>query len=174
MSNELLEKINSAQIKKQRWVRKTKIHKIDFKNNINLTYYILQVKMDAVKVFNSNQLHTEIVIKGTDDEPLFRAMNYPFKIKFTIFDENKVVSKKKQKLKQNIMDYGLKDLIKSSFNNDDNFQFLNRCEPAISSIDENKQLRLENSFNCISHYLHFDQSHSDDNFTIEEFIYFIM
>ena len=29
--------------------------------------------MDAVKAFNSNQLHTEIVIKGTYDEPLFRA-----------------------------------------------------------------------------------------------------
>ena len=29
--------------------------------------------MDVVKAFNSNQLHTEIVIKGTYDEPLFRA-----------------------------------------------------------------------------------------------------
>ena len=69
------------------------------------------------------------------------------------------------------MDYGLKALIESSFNNDDNFQFLYRCEPAISSIDETKQLRLENYVNCTSHYLHFDQSHSDDNFTIEELIY---
>ena len=29
--------------------------------------------MEIVKAFNSNQLHTEIVIKGTSEEPLFRA-----------------------------------------------------------------------------------------------------
>jgi prophage antirepressor-like protein len=29
--------------------------------------------MDIVKAFNSNTLHTEIVIKGTYDNPLFRA-----------------------------------------------------------------------------------------------------
>ena len=29
--------------------------------------------MDVVKAFNTNQLHTEIVIKGTYDDPLFRA-----------------------------------------------------------------------------------------------------
>ncbi len=29
--------------------------------------------MDIVKAFNSNSLHTEITIKGTSDEPLFRA-----------------------------------------------------------------------------------------------------
>jgi prophage antirepressor-like protein len=29
--------------------------------------------MDIVKAFNSNELHTEIVIKGTTDDPLFRA-----------------------------------------------------------------------------------------------------
>jgi prophage antirepressor-like protein len=29
--------------------------------------------MDIVKAFNSNDLHTEIVIKGTNEEPLFRA-----------------------------------------------------------------------------------------------------
>jgi prophage antirepressor-like protein len=29
--------------------------------------------MDIVKAFNSNELHTEIVIKGTHEEPLFRA-----------------------------------------------------------------------------------------------------
>ena len=30
-------------------------------------------KMDIVKAFNTNDLHTEIIIKGTIDEPLFRA-----------------------------------------------------------------------------------------------------
>lgn len=29
--------------------------------------------MDIVKAFNTNKLHTEIVIKGTHEEPLFRA-----------------------------------------------------------------------------------------------------
>ena len=29
--------------------------------------------MDIVKAFNTNDLHTEIIIKGTIDEPLFRA-----------------------------------------------------------------------------------------------------
>ena len=29
--------------------------------------------MEVVKAFNSNELHTEIIIKGTFDEPLFRA-----------------------------------------------------------------------------------------------------
>lgn len=29
--------------------------------------------MDIVKAFNSNELHTEIVIKGTCETPLFRA-----------------------------------------------------------------------------------------------------
>jgi prophage antirepressor-like protein len=29
--------------------------------------------MEVVKAFNYNKLHTEIVIKGTHDEPLFRA-----------------------------------------------------------------------------------------------------
>ena len=29
--------------------------------------------MEVVKAFNYNKLHTEIVIKGTHEEPLFRA-----------------------------------------------------------------------------------------------------
>ena len=29
--------------------------------------------MEVVKAFNSNNLHTEIVVKGTINEPLFRA-----------------------------------------------------------------------------------------------------
>jgi prophage antirepressor-like protein len=29
--------------------------------------------MEVVKAFNNNNLHTEIVIKGTYEEPLFRA-----------------------------------------------------------------------------------------------------
>ena len=29
--------------------------------------------MEVVKSFNANELHTEIIIKGTFEEPLFRA-----------------------------------------------------------------------------------------------------
>ena len=29
--------------------------------------------MEIIKAFNSNELHTEIVIKGTPQDPLFRA-----------------------------------------------------------------------------------------------------
>ena len=29
--------------------------------------------MEVVKAFNANELHTEIIIKGTFEEPLFRA-----------------------------------------------------------------------------------------------------
>ena len=36
-------------------------------------YYIYIHPMEVVKAFNDNNLHTEIVIKGTYDEPLFRA-----------------------------------------------------------------------------------------------------
>ena len=35
--------------------------------------HIKQTLMDIVKAFNTNDLHTEIIIKGTIDEPLFRA-----------------------------------------------------------------------------------------------------
>ena len=35
--------------------------------------HIKQTLMDIVKAFNTNDLHTEIIIKGTVNEPLFRA-----------------------------------------------------------------------------------------------------
>ena len=40
----------------------------DVKNNITSSR-----RMDIVKAFNANDLHTEIVIKGTIDDTLFRA-----------------------------------------------------------------------------------------------------
>jgi hypothetical protein len=57
--------------------------------------------MDIVKAFNTNDLHTEIIIKGTIDEPLFRASDIGVvlelsNIRATIvdFDESeKVVNK---------------------------------------------------------------------------------
>ena len=35
--------------------------------------HIKQTLMDIVKAFNTNDLHTDIVIKGTVNDPLFRA-----------------------------------------------------------------------------------------------------
>lgn len=32
-----------------------------------------KINMEVVKAFNTNSLHTEIVIRGTHEEPLFRA-----------------------------------------------------------------------------------------------------
>ena len=45
------------------------------KNDIKTMGVIVYIttNMDIVKAFNANDLHTEIVIKGTIDDPLFRA-----------------------------------------------------------------------------------------------------
>jgi prophage antirepressor-like protein len=56
--------------------------------------------MDIVKAFNSNDLHTEIIIKGTVNDPLFRASDIGvalelsnIRMSITDFDESeKVVS----------------------------------------------------------------------------------
>ncbi len=39
---------------------------------VNVSYYILRI-MDIIRAFTTNSLHTEIVIKGTVEAPLFRA-----------------------------------------------------------------------------------------------------
>jgi len=41
-------------------------------NGCNVSYYTLYI-MDIIRAFTTNSLHTEIVIKGTVDAPLFRA-----------------------------------------------------------------------------------------------------
>ena len=110
-------------------------------------------------------------------------MNLPFNIKFTIFDENKPISKTQEKLKETIIQENLRDIIKELFNADDNFKFLDRAEASVCSIDENKQLRLGLDTNnlknintpCIfiKNTLHFHQKHSGfkEYFTIEELKY---
>jgi len=51
-----------------------RINDIYHKNNLNKGCIIyIYNHMEVVKAFNSNNLHTEIVIKGTVNEPLFRA-----------------------------------------------------------------------------------------------------
>jgi prophage antirepressor-like protein len=54
--------------------------------------------MDIVRAFNSNELHTEIVIKGTNDKPLFRASDVGVVLDITIirsvirdFDESEKI-----------------------------------------------------------------------------------
>ena len=51
--------------------------------------------MEVVKAFNNNNLHTEIVIKGSYEEPLFRAIyeklinyNYNKDLVFIIIKES--------------------------------------------------------------------------------------
>ena len=39
---------------------------------VNVSYYTLRI-MDIIRAFTTNSLHTEIVIKGTVENPLFRA-----------------------------------------------------------------------------------------------------
>jgi hypothetical protein len=68
-------------------------------------------------------------------------MSYPFNIKFVIFDENKDVSKKQKELRHSmIFEDTLKKILKEAFINDENYKFLERAEPNISSTDEKKQL----------------------------------
>jgi prophage antirepressor-like protein len=62
--------------------------------------YTHSINMDIVKAFNSNDLHTEIIIKGTVNDPLFRASDIGvvlelsnIRMSITDFDESeKVVS----------------------------------------------------------------------------------
>ncbi len=44
---------------------------------VNVSYYTLRI-MDIIRAFTTNSLHTEIVIKGTVENPLFRASDVAF------------------------------------------------------------------------------------------------
>jgi len=106
-------------------------------------------------------------------------MNIPFNLKFTIFDENKDVSKKQKKIRKDLIDFKLKNIIKNLFNENDNYKFLDRDEPSLSSLDEKKQLRLLfediiiNDLKKYEHSLHFHQLESWDHtfFTLKELKY---
>lgn len=105
-------------------------------------------------------------------------MEYSFNVKFIIFDENKQVTDTQKSLRKMIIYDDLREILKKVFNNDENYKFLDRVEASVSSIDENKQLRLRfdtqhiNS-NQYHHSLHFSQTHSGckKNFAIEELKY---
>ena len=100
------------------------------------------------------------------------TMNIPFKIKFTIFDENTPLTKQQIEIMKNLVyafDNDLKKILTHSIADLHDFKFLDRCEPAISNIDETKQLRLT-WINTYKHSLHFNQCHSlcTEYFSIEE------
>ena len=103
--------------------------------------------------------------------------NMRFNIKFTIFSGNKGPTKEQIKIiianltDENNFDNDLKKILKYSIADLTNYKFLDRCEPAISSIDERKQLRLTwMRPNKYQHSLHFNQLHSQSKeyFSIEE------
>jgi prophage antirepressor-like protein len=65
---------------------------IDIERCCNIYYYSI---MDIVKAFNANDLHTEIIIKGTVTDPLFRASDVGavldinnIRMSITYFDES--------------------------------------------------------------------------------------
>jgi hypothetical protein len=106
-------------------------------------------------------------------------MNYRFNIKFVIFNEEENLSKIQEEIKESmIMGELLIDILKNEFNDDMNYKLLERAECAISSINDQKQLRLwwdtcHIKMKKYKHSLHFNQHHSfsGEYFTIEELKY---
>ena len=102
----------------------------------------------------------------------------PFNIKFTIFDEDKPLTQKQIKIRNNLIDMNnidndMKKILKNSIIDFNEYKFLDRIEPSISSIDEKKQLRMKLSYisnNQYPHSLHFSQNHSQrkEYFSMEE------
>ena len=104
-------------------------------------------------------------------------MNIPFKIKFTIFDETKPLTKKQIKIKNNLIDMkndmnDMKKILKNVISGLNDVKFLDRFEPSICSLDEKKQLRMSFCYQDkkYQHSIHFNQDHSlcKEYFSIEE------
>ena len=102
------------------------------------------------------------------------TMNIPFNIKFTIFNKNKPLTKQQIEIIKSLVDgfdNDLKKILKHSISDLPDYKLLNRCEPAISTIDETKQLRFTwGQPNTYKHSLYFNQCHSlcKEYFSIEE------
>jgi len=101
----------------------------------------------------------------------------PFNVKFTIFDENKALTQEQTELRNilidmNNIDNDIKKILKNAISSLNEYKFLDRIEPAISSINEKKQFRLSfDSFTGVNqHSLIFNQHHSQckEYFSIEE------
>ena len=100
------------------------------------------------------------------------TQHYPFSVKFKIFN-NCQLSIEQQKIREKLCD-DFHLILKNSINEYSNtYKYLERCEPSISSIDENKQLRMcFNSFmntnKDLTQYIIFTQNEGNENFSLEE------
>ena len=103
-------------------------------------------------------------------------MNMQFNIKFTIFDENQPLTKKQIQIRNKLVDMNnedndMKKILKYAITGLNDYKFLDRVEPSISSIDEKKQLRLTmSSSDQYKYSLYFNQRHSSckEYLSIEE------
>jgi hypothetical protein len=100
-------------------------------------------------------------------------MNYQFKLKVTLFDESKNITKKQEILRTSIIYNELGEIFREIFGNDNNYKFIDRAEATVSSIDNNKQLRLRfDDQKKYNHSLHFYQDNENkEYFTFEELKY---
>ena len=103
--------------------------------------------------------------------------NIRYNIKFSIFSGNKGQTKEQIKIiiakltDESNFDNDLKKILKRSIAGLTDYKFLDRYEPAISSFDERKQIRLTwRGPNKYEHSLHFNQLHSQSKeyFSIDE------
>jgi hypothetical protein len=104
-------------------------------------------------------------------------MTHPFQIEFEIFDKTKSLNDKQLSIRNELV-YGIamKNIIKKvvTLIDDKQFKLLDRHEAAISSVDEQKQLRLSNHCSRTARYhsIYFHQKHSGSkmNFTEGELL----
>jgi hypothetical protein len=68
-----------------------------------------------------------------------------FSIDFQVFNIHKPLSKKDEVIKHNLINGDLHDILMEAVENIPGWKYLKRDEPAISSLDEMKQLRLDQS-----------------------------
>jgi hypothetical protein len=98
-----------------------------------------------------------------------------FDLEFVIFDKNKPISHIQRKIRNDLFNIDLHKILENIYRDDKDFKYLYKCEPAISTKDEKKQLRCSlnkflNSSLEFSHSIYFDQNESEKNnyFTLEE------
>lgn len=103
----------------------------------------------------------------------------PFRVEFVIiynYQYKSLTVKQKQMKYQMLMGNILHDIFKTIFQNDARFKYLERSEPAISSLDETKQLRLVFDTLHLESWrhqrsLHFHQSNGSQYMSMEELTY---
>ena len=104
---------------------------------------------------------------------------YPFDLEFVIFDKNNLVAYHHTQIRRKLLRDGeLKNILEDSLTKyEHNYKLLDRFEPALSTMDEKKQLRLYadtihswDPIDMYAHSLYFHQHHSAnaEYFTLEE------